>query len=349
MPYVLSTNYTQITASGTLTRPSGMSAGDLSVLVVHMVGSTSLNYSATQSGVSIFSLGNGWSNIDPGSYTLSAGRVGQHAVAYKLSESGTDNDIDITFTGLTGSPAAAKATWLYFELVDEPAPTDETYGYVTDYDGSGLTLSSPSPLTPVAWTGGLTAAAPAFEFGVISTSAGSLTSTPTGWTDTTDTLDLANSAQGDVAIVYRYRTTSYSDPDEAAFSGVPTLVTASFAGLGPIEAPSSPLSPPTAVIDATTLILLPGGTATFYGDSSTDADGTIESYEWTIEQPEGESTVTGTGISISASFSTPGSYVVTLTVTDNDDLTDSTTVTVVVGYATVTEAHASQPILIRQT
>ncbi len=51
----------------------------------------------------------------------------------------------------------------------------------------------------------------------------------------------------------------------------------------------------------------------FDAADSTDADGTIESYEWDF----GDDT-TGTGATVSHVFDAPGTYTVTLTVTDND-------------------------------
>lgn len=347
MPYVLSDNYTQLTASGTLTKPTGLAAGDLSVVIVHMVGSTSLGYSMQQGGETIYSLTNGWDAIDPGSFTLVSGRRGQHVVAYKVS-TGTDNPITLTLSGQTGSPAAARATWLYFQLVDEPAPTDEVTGYVWQYTAPSTPIASPASLTGISWAGGLTADAPCFEFGIVSVSSGAITATPTDWEDVTGSLVLANSAQGDVAVVYRYRTTTYDDPDEVAFSGSPVLVTASLAGLGPISAPEEPLVPPVAVITASNLTLQPGMSSTFYGTDSTDADGTIVEYAWEIEQPSPAATLTGSDDSITASFSAVGTYTITLTVTDNDGLSDTTTATVTVTYATVTEAMAGQPVLIRR-
>lgn len=107
--------------------------------------------------------------------------------------------------------------------------------------------------------------------------------------------------------------------------------------------------PPIAVIEASTLFVNPGGSVTFYGTDSYDLDGSIVSYAWSIEQPSPAAALTDTADTTTASFSQTGSYDATLIVTDNDGLTDTTSVTVVVAYATVTEAHASQPIIIRQT
>ena len=67
----------------------------------------------------------------------------------------------------------------------------------------------------------------------------------------------------------------------------------------------------------------------FDGSSSSDPDGTIVSYSWNF----GDGTPLVTGSTVFHQFSTAGTYVVTLTVQDNDAATDSTSRTVVVGAA----------------
>jgi len=63
---------------------------------------------------------------------------------------------------------------------------------------------------------------------------------------------------------------------------------------------------------------------------STDADGAISSYSWNF----GNST-TGSGPSASVVYTTPGTYTVTLTVTDNDGATNAKSTTVTVAAANV--------------
>lgn len=112
------------------------------------------------------------------------------------------------------------------------------------------------------------------------------------------------------------------------------------------------LEPPTAIIEATQLTVNPGVPITFDGAESYDLDGSIVSYAWSVEQADADGPtdpLTGTSSSITASFSQVGTYEVSLTVTDNDGLTDATIVTVTVVLPTVTEATASQPILLRRT
>ena len=68
-------------------------------------------------------------------------------------------------------------------------------------------------------------------------------------------------------------------------------------------------------------------TITFNASSSYDPDGTIVSYEWDF----GDGNVTNTTYEIlKHSYSEAGSYDVTLTVTDNDGVTNSTTKTITV-------------------
>jgi LysM repeat protein len=70
------------------------------------------------------------------------------------------------------------------------------------------------------------------------------------------------------------------------------------------------------------------GTAivTFDGSASTDADGTIESYEWDF----GDGSERGTGATVTHGYTSAGSYVVTLTVTDNCGASSQTTVDVTI-------------------
>ncbi len=64
---------------------------------------------------------------------------------------------------------------------------------------------------------------------------------------------------------------------------------------------------------------------TFDGSSSFDPDGTIVEWRWTFE---GATTVEARGVQVNVRFTTARTYRVTLTVTDNQGATDSTTQTV---------------------
>ncbi len=76
-------------------------------------------------------------------------------------------------------------------------------------------------------------------------------------------------------------------------------------------------------------------TVSFDGSQSTDADGTINQYAWNF----GDNT-TATGAQTVHSYSTAGVYTVTLTVTDDANLTDTTFVDITVGGQMVPVADA---------
>lgn len=84
---------------------------------------------------------------------------------------------------------------------------------------------------------------------------------------------------------------------------------------------------PTAAFNATTNNL----TVNLDATASSDSDGTISTYAWTYGDA-----ATDTGATTSHTYTTPGTYPVTLTVTDNKGATASTTKNVTVGSATPT-------------
>lgn len=96
------------------------------------------------------------------------------------------------------------------------------------------------------------------------------------------------------------------------------------------------LQAPTAVATTNTS---PGNaplSVTFSGDASTDNDGDIVSYDWDFG--DGESLTAPNPVHI---YTAPGSYTATLTVTDNDGLSDSDTVNItVINQAPVAVASA---------
>jgi PKD repeat protein len=81
-----------------------------------------------------------------------------------------------------------------------------------------------------------------------------------------------------------------------------------------------PNLPPTAVIQATPTSGVAPLTVNFSGASSSDPDGSIASYSWNFGGMS-----SGIGVNASAQFTVPGTYVATLTVTDNRGATASAT------------------------
>ena len=73
-------------------------------------------------------------------------------------------------------------------------------------------------------------------------------------------------------------------------------------------------------------VLNEGDSATFDASASLDTNGSIVSYEWSFGDGS-----TASGVSATHTFSQDGTFVVTVTVTDNDGLTDTASVTVTVG------------------
>jgi PKD repeat protein len=88
-----------------------------------------------------------------------------------------------------------------------------------------------------------------------------------------------------------------------------------------------------------------GQSAWFNGSNSHDPDGWIVSYYWTFGDGG-----TAWGENVSHVYNWPGSYVVTLTVTDNDNLTDTDMVSIRVdGYPPVADAGPNQTVHAKQS
>ncbi|MGC9450192.1 MAG: PKD domain-containing protein [Oceanipulchritudo sp.] len=81
--------------------------------------------------------------------------------------------------------------------------------------------------------------------------------------------------------------------------------------------------PPTAAIDASALLVAPGGSVDFDALGSSDFDGDIVSYEWSYD--DGTS---ATGPTVSKTFPSVGFVTATLTVTDDDGATGTASVRV---------------------
>ena len=88
----------------------------------------------------------------------------------------------------------------------------------------------------------------------------------------------------------------------------------------------APNQPPVAAFSFSPAHPMAGDWVQFDGSASFDPDGTITAYSWNFGDGS-----TASGVSRYHQFTAPGTYTVTLTVTDNGGLTNSTTQTVQVG------------------
>ena len=80
----------------------------------------------------------------------------------------------------------------------------------------------------------------------------------------------------------------------------------------------TPLIQPTAIISATSTEINEGESVSFSAEASSDQDGSIVSYDWDFGDG-----YTDAGINVEHAYSQSGYYTATLTVTDNDGLSDS--------------------------
>ncbi|MCP4002154.1 MAG: PKD domain-containing protein, partial [Gammaproteobacteria bacterium] len=81
-------------------------------------------------------------------------------------------------------------------------------------------------------------------------------------------------------------------------------------------------------------------TLNFYGNESYDTDGTIVSYEWNFDDGSNSST----NVTPTHTYYAPGNYMATLTVTDNDGLTNSATVVITVNNQAPIAVILADPI-----
>jgi PKD repeat protein len=112
---------------------------------------------------------------------------------------------------------------------------------------------------------------------------------------------------------YNYRVRATNAGGDSAYSNIASITI------------FSANDPPTAVMSATPSSGTAPLTVTFDGSGSTDAFGFITAWTWAF----GDGTV-GSGAAITHVYSTPGTYTATLTVTDNGNLSNSTSTPIVV-------------------
>jgi PKD repeat protein len=103
--------------------------------------------------------------------------------------------------------------------------------------------------------------------------------------------------------------------------------------------PPSPNQPPVADFTADPVSGDAPLTVSFDASTSYDTDGSIVSYGWAFGDGG-----TGTGVTASHDYTSPGTYVAVLTVTDDRDATDTAQQTITVGQAAVPPSITSDPI-----
>lgn len=107
-----------------------------------------------------------------------------------------------------------------------------------------------------------------------------------------------------------------------------TTISASMAGLlaSTTLTMALPNEPPVASLRVSG-VFVPGGTVTFDARESSDRDGQIVAYSWDFDDGQARTAVTS---DMTHAYALPGTYTVTLTVTDNDGATGSTRVDVTI-------------------
>jgi parallel beta-helix repeat protein len=149
-----------------------------------------------------------------------------------------------------------------------------------------------------------------------------------------NTATIANAAQasanlsGLVEGVYTFRLTVRDDDNATASETVNVTVN---------PAAQTPNQPPVANAGANITITLPVAIATLNGSQSTDADGTIDTYQWTqVSGPNTAAIANGNQATANLSGLAEGVYTFRLTVTDDDNATATETVNVTVNAAAQT-------------
>lgn len=118
----------------------------------------------------------------------------------------------------------------------------------------------------------------------------------------------------------RISSIGYGDPLTSGYSTYGSV--GNYVILGTFT-PRTSSVPPTAAVTASTTTGTAPLTVAFSAVNSTDADGTIVGYAWNF----GNGT-TASGVTANCTYSSAGTYVATVSVTDNDGLTNSAGVTI---------------------
>ncbi|MDZ4341769.1 MAG: PKD domain-containing protein, partial [Candidatus Binatia bacterium] len=123
---------------------------------------------------------------------------------------------------------------------------------------------------------------------------------------------------------YSYRVRAFNSGGYSAYSNIATVV---------IPASNQP---PTAVMSAAPTTGVGPLSVTFDGSGSTDPDGTIATWAWSF----GDGT-SGSGAMITHVYTAAGTYIPTLTVTDNGGATNTTSTSIVVNAPALPSAPAN--------
>jgi hypothetical protein len=166
----------------------------------------------------------------------------------------------------------------------------------------------------------------------------------TGLVSTTGTLSyylsVSNTSTTTPLTVLDYRLINVVEGTEVTYpGGLPTSVVGSTLNL-PINYDfSNGKMPPTAIINATTTTLTTGLSVNFSGLSSTDqnAGGSISSYQWQF----GDGSLQETGATVNHLYTKQGTFIATLTVTDNFGLTNTASYSVVIADTIAPTAPSS--------
>ena len=115
------------------------------------------------------------------------------------------------------------------------------------------------------------------------------------------------------------------------------------------EAPGTP-QPPWPSFTATPSSVFVGQTVSFNASASKDPDATITDYKWDLEGKGTFATDTGTTPTLTHVYTTPGTYTVTLKLTDSKGMTETTQRTVnVANTAEAAIAASMNPVGVNQT
>jgi gliding motility-associated-like protein len=225
---------------------------------------------------------------------------------------------------LTIYPGVGHNAWDYGFRTDHSLHNPNVYEWLMQWVNGGVSVNTGTDVTLTLPTNSTTIT------GIVSTESGTITSY--AWTKisgpgvtitngTTPTVSLTNLVLG----VYTFRLTATSSTGETAYDEVSVTVL-----------PAAVNQTPVANAGADVAITLPTNSLNLIG-SGTDADGSIASYAWTKVSGPAATLSGNTTTTLSLSGLVQGTYVFSLTVTDNLSATGTDNVTVTVNPAAVNQ------------